>query len=69
MTNKELKPWDLKEVIVTLSDGSRHTGTFDVAPAEGLYHVTPTPSRSGVIERSGPLVDLYVEDTIKIEPA
>lgn len=68
MKIEQLKPWLRHAVTVTLTDGSKYRGSFSDTPEVGLYHVIPTPSRPGVVERFGPLVDLYAEDILKIEP-
>jgi hypothetical protein len=67
MTDEQIKVYDHALVRVTLRDGSERSGRLDVTPEHGLYHLTPDPSRPGVIERFGPLEDLYTEDFAKIE--
>jgi hypothetical protein len=67
MTDEQIKVYEDALVRVTLRDGSQRTGRLDVTPEDGLYHLTPDPSRPGVIERFGPLEDLYTEDFAKIE--
>lgn len=66
MSPKDIAPWVEKHVTVTLDDGSQYTGTLIDTPEPTLFHVSPIPSRPGVIE-GAVLTDLYAEQIVKIE--
>jgi hypothetical protein len=68
MTTEEIAPWVEKEVAVTVRDGFVYTGSLMDTPEQGLYHVIGRPSRPGVIERFGPLADIWAHEIVSIEP-
>ena len=67
MTSDEIAPFIEKNVTVTVRDGFTYSGTLVDTPEEGLYHVLPGAVRPGVIERYGPLADIWGHEILRIE--
>lgn len=67
MKAAELEKYDHSLVVVTLRDGTKRTGRFDVTPEPDLYHVFPDPTRAGEII-GGWAEDLWAQDISSIEP-
>jgi hypothetical protein len=67
MKPDEIALFKNRQVVVTLTDGTRRVGRLMVTPEPGLYHVMRDPERPGKIV-GGFLEDIWIEQIEKIGP-